>query len=153
MSAADPRPDTGPDDDRLKIGDAERSAAAAALSRHWAAGRLTAEEFEQRTAAVWSARTGSALTELFQDLPAEGAAAAMSAFPPSRRPAAMLARVATRATTVSRRRLAAGVTVATLAVAGAGGSLAAAEPEQGPCRTVQAAQQDGADECVTADDR
>ncbi len=54
----------------LRIGDAEREAAVAALGEHYVAGRLTKEEYDERSAAAWQARTGSELAPLFRDLPA-----------------------------------------------------------------------------------
>lgn len=53
-----------------RIGDAEREAAASALGDHFASGRLTHEEFDERHARVWSAKTNSELLPLFADLPA-----------------------------------------------------------------------------------
>ena len=53
-----------------RIGDAEREAAASALGEHFASGRLTHEEFDERHARVWSAKTNSELLPLFADLPA-----------------------------------------------------------------------------------
>lgn len=53
-----------------RIGDKERDAAVAALGEHFAAGRITQEEFEERSSAAWQARTASALAPLFADLPA-----------------------------------------------------------------------------------
>jgi DUF1707 SHOCT-like domain len=55
--------------DSLRIGDAERDAAIGALSRHFADGRLTQSEHEERVAAALTARTGSDLNRLFADLP------------------------------------------------------------------------------------
>lgn len=57
---------TGPE---LRIGDAERDAAVTALGEHYVAGRLTKEEYDDRSAVVWRARTGSDLAPLFADLP------------------------------------------------------------------------------------
>jgi hypothetical protein len=54
---------------RLRVGDAEREAAVAALGEHFAAGRLTPEELDERSSAAWAARTGGDLTVLFADLP------------------------------------------------------------------------------------
>jgi Domain of unknown function (DUF1707) len=59
----------------LRIGDAERDAAIAALSEHFAAGRLSKDEFDERTEAAWAARTAGALAPLFVDLPAPHAPA------------------------------------------------------------------------------
>jgi hypothetical protein len=53
----------------LRIGDSDREAAVSALGEHYAAGRLTKEEFDERADAAWAARTSSALWPLFDDLP------------------------------------------------------------------------------------
>ena len=53
----------------LRIGDADREAAVRALGEHYAAGRLTKDEFDERADRAWAARTGSALHPLFADLP------------------------------------------------------------------------------------
>lgn len=53
----------------LRIGDADREAAVALLGEQYALGRLTKEEFDERSDAAWSARTGSDLAPLFADLP------------------------------------------------------------------------------------
>jgi hypothetical protein len=58
----------------LRIGDAERENAVSALGEHYAAGRLSKEEYDERSASAWSARTTSELTPLFLDLPALAAA-------------------------------------------------------------------------------
>ena len=59
--------DTGPDG--LRLSDAERDQAVAALGEHYAAGRLTAEEHSDRTDRAYAARTGADLRPLFADLP------------------------------------------------------------------------------------
>ena len=56
----------------LRIGDSEREAAVAALGDHYAAGRLTKEEYDERAARAWEAKTRSALWPLFSDLPRPG---------------------------------------------------------------------------------
>ena len=56
-------------EDHLRIGDAEREQAAAALGEHYAAGRLSTEEHAERLDRVWAARTRAALGPLFRDLP------------------------------------------------------------------------------------
>jgi hypothetical protein len=56
----------GPD---LRIGDAERERAAGILRDHFADGRLTHEEFQQRLDAVFAARRQSDLDALTADLP------------------------------------------------------------------------------------
>ena len=53
----------------LRIGDADREAAVRALGEHYAAGRLTREEFDDRSELAWAARTASQLWPLFTDLP------------------------------------------------------------------------------------
>lgn len=53
----------------VRIGDAEREAAVAALGEHYAAGRLTKEEYDERAGIAWTAKTNSALWPLFADLP------------------------------------------------------------------------------------
>jgi Domain of unknown function (DUF1707) len=57
---------TGPN---LRIGDAERDAAAASLREHYAQGRLTLEEFNERLDAVYKATTQSQLSLITRDLP------------------------------------------------------------------------------------
>jgi len=53
----------------LRIGDAEREAAATELREHYAQGRLTLEEFNQRLDAVFKAATQRDLNLLTNDLP------------------------------------------------------------------------------------
>ncbi len=53
----------------LRIGDADREAAAAHLREHYAQGRLTLEEFNNRLDAVFAATTQSRLSALIRDLP------------------------------------------------------------------------------------
>ncbi|MGA8995213.1 MAG: DUF1707 domain-containing protein [Nocardioidaceae bacterium] len=57
---------TGPE---VRIGDAEREGAVSALSEHYAAGRLTKEEFDERSDRAWASRTAAGLWPLFEDLP------------------------------------------------------------------------------------
>ncbi len=65
------QPPRGPE---LRIGDDEREAAVTALGEHYAAGRLTKEEYDERAERAWAAKTGSALMPLFADLPRPQAA-------------------------------------------------------------------------------
>lgn len=58
---------TFPDD--LRIGDAERDAATESLREHYAQGRLTHEEFEERLETIMTARTGRELARAGADLP------------------------------------------------------------------------------------
>jgi hypothetical protein len=53
----------------LRIGDRERDVVAAELQEHFAHGRLTLEEFNQRLDAVFAARTQSDLHRITSDLP------------------------------------------------------------------------------------
>lgn len=66
----------------IRVSDAERDQAVAELSEHYQAGRLTLEEFDDRSSQALRARTGSDLDGLFTDLP-KGAAPSVLA-PPSR---------------------------------------------------------------------
>jgi len=56
-----------------RIGDAEREQAAAALSDHFAAGRIDRDEFDVRLSAAYRARTAADLKPLFADLPTRAA--------------------------------------------------------------------------------
>jgi hypothetical protein len=58
---------------QIRIGDAERDSAAAALGEHYAAGRLTKDEYDERIDLVWSARYEGDLAPLFSDLPRKSA--------------------------------------------------------------------------------
>jgi Domain of unknown function (DUF1707) len=53
----------------LRIGDAERDAAAADLGEHYAAGRLTLDELHERLSQVFAAKTHGALWKVMADLP------------------------------------------------------------------------------------
>ena len=56
----------------LRIGDTEREAAISSLTSHFAEGRLTQVEHEERTELALNARTGRDLDVLFADLPRRG---------------------------------------------------------------------------------
>ncbi len=73
---------TGPD---LRIGDADREHAAADLREHFAQGRLTLDEFNERVDAVFAAATQSQLRRVSSDLPHSTAAAAATPLPVSDR--------------------------------------------------------------------
>lgn len=60
--APDPQPE-------MRIGDAEREDGLRALGEHMAAGRLTVDEYGDRSAKVATARTRGELLSLFSDLP------------------------------------------------------------------------------------
>jgi hypothetical protein len=68
----DPR-DFPPGD--LRVSDAERDMAVSELSKAFQVGRLTADEFEQRSSQAFASRTGNELTALLADLPVEDAPA------------------------------------------------------------------------------
>ena len=53
----------------LRIGHAERDAAAADLGEHYVAGRLTLDELHERLGAVFTAKTYGQLTRIMSDLP------------------------------------------------------------------------------------
>jgi hypothetical protein len=53
----------------VRIGDAERDQAVAMLSEHFVAGRLTQDEFEERSEYATRARYADDLAPLFDDLP------------------------------------------------------------------------------------
>jgi len=53
----------------LRIGDAERDEAVSSLSEHFVAGRLTQEEFEERSDQATRARYADEVELLFADLP------------------------------------------------------------------------------------
>ncbi|MFE5705730.1 DUF1707 domain-containing protein [Rhodococcus sp. ACS1] len=59
----------------IRIGTAEREQALNSLSEHFAAGRLTVPEFDERSLAVTNATTRGELDRVFTDLPATTAAA------------------------------------------------------------------------------
>ena len=61
----EPRPGLRPD---MRLSDADREDAIARLSEHYAAGRLDKDEFDERSDAVWTAKTGADLAPIFADL-------------------------------------------------------------------------------------
>jgi hypothetical protein len=72
--------------DGIRVSDADRDRAVAELSEHFQSGRLTQDEFEERSGQALQARTGNDLASLFTDLPsrpvlAEPPAAAPEPFP------------------------------------------------------------------------
>ena len=68
----------------MRVSDAERDLAVAELSEHFQAGRLTQDEFDERSGRALQARTGADLNGLFTDLPHTG----MAAVPPPPSPIA-----------------------------------------------------------------
>src|SRR5215470_15122806 len=53
----------------MRVGDAEREAAAAELREHYASGRLTLEELNERLDAAFDAKTRGDLNTVMRDLP------------------------------------------------------------------------------------
>jgi hypothetical protein len=53
----------------LRIGDFERQAAASQLQQHFAAGRISWDELDERLGAAYAGRTRADLDKLFTDLP------------------------------------------------------------------------------------
>ena len=75
-------------DPDLRVSQAERDEVATQLARHFADGRLTVEEYEERIEAALAARTGHDLEPLLADLPArEPPASPRPVANPWRRPA------------------------------------------------------------------
>jgi uncharacterized protein DUF1707 len=64
-----------PDAGHIRVSDDERERLAEELQEHTVAGRLSAEEYEERLGAVYAARTRSDLDALRSDLPVSTAAA------------------------------------------------------------------------------
>ncbi len=62
--------------ENIRVSDAERDTALAELSEHFQAGRLTQDEFDERSGLALRARTGGDLNSLFGDLPARPSAPA-----------------------------------------------------------------------------
>lgn len=74
-------PDPQRPDPSLRAADADRQAVAAALGRHLSDGRLTVEEYDERLAAAYAARTYGELDPLLADLPPERAVPAAAPGP------------------------------------------------------------------------
>ena len=72
----------------FRVSDAERDQAVAELSEHFQAGRISQEEFEDRSGRALQARTRNDLTGLFTDLP-HGAVAAPASAGPATSPGGM----------------------------------------------------------------
>jgi Domain of unknown function (DUF1707) len=61
-----------PTDDEIRASDADREHAVGMLRDGFAAGRLTLDEFDERTTAAFTSRTWGELRELTKDLPTAG---------------------------------------------------------------------------------
>jgi hypothetical protein len=68
----------------VRVSSAERDEVASALARHYADGRLTLGEYEERVATALEARTGADLDAVLTDLPASPRPSARAAARPSR---------------------------------------------------------------------
>jgi hypothetical protein len=85
----------------LRVSDADRDRAVAQLSEHFQAGRLTLEEFDERSGQALRAKTSRELTGLFSDLPAAQAGTAAAIAVPEAGPHLPLARVMVAAVALS----------------------------------------------------
>jgi Domain of unknown function (DUF1707) len=65
----------------LRVSDADRDRALAELSEHFQIGRLTQDEFDERSGRALLAKTGDDLRELFTDLPSREPTAGPDAEP------------------------------------------------------------------------
>jgi Domain of unknown function (DUF1707) len=61
-------------DDRIRVSDADREQVIARLREHYAEGRLSSDELDERISAALSARTFGDLRPIMADLPGPGAA-------------------------------------------------------------------------------
>jgi hypothetical protein len=61
-------------DDRIRVSDADRDRVTARLREHFAAGRLTSDEMEERISAALHAKTAGDLRHVMADLPEPAAA-------------------------------------------------------------------------------
>jgi len=71
--------------DTLRLSDADREAAVALLGEQYAVGRLTKDELDERSDAVWSAKTKGDLAPVFADLPTRSSAPVRASGRPPRR--------------------------------------------------------------------
>jgi hypothetical protein len=73
----------------MRVGDAERDAAAADLGEHYTAGRLTIDELHERLESVFAAKTFGQLARIMSDLPGPGRLTRLSSpFGPTAMPGA-----------------------------------------------------------------
>lgn len=79
-------------DDRIRASDADRERIASRLREHYAEGRLTSEELEERVAAALSARTYGDLRHVMADLPEPGMAPQPWGWPLSAAPRPVMVR-------------------------------------------------------------
>jgi len=76
-----------PTDDAIRASDADREHAVGMLRDGFAAGRLTLDEFDERTTAAFTSRTWGELRELTKDLPTAGQRGFLPPAPVAPRPA------------------------------------------------------------------
>jgi hypothetical protein len=76
-----------PTDDAIRASDADREHAVGLLRDGYACGRITLDEFDERTTAAFASRTWGELRKLTQDLPAPGQRAPLPAAPAALQPA------------------------------------------------------------------
>lgn len=79
-------------DDRIRASDADRERIASRLREHYAEGRLTSEELDERVTAALSARTYGDLRRVMADLPEPGMAPQPWGWPPSAAPRPVMMR-------------------------------------------------------------
>lgn len=72
---------SSPEPRRLRVGNAEREWAVTELGEHLAQGRLDPDEYAERAAAAYAARTDDELDRLFLDLPRPAEVAVPVAYP------------------------------------------------------------------------
>jgi hypothetical protein len=108
----------------LRVSDADRDRAVAQLSEHFQAGRLTLEEFDERSGQALRAKTARELAGLFTDLPAVQAGTAGAVAGPEVRPHRPVAGVVVAAVALS----ALAIVVAVLARSGVSHHRAFAVP-------------------------
>ena len=68
-------------DDRIRVSDADRERATARLREHFAEGRLSSEELDERISAALSAKTAGDLRRVLADLPEPETAPAPAGWP------------------------------------------------------------------------
>jgi Domain of unknown function (DUF1707) len=104
----------------IRVSDAERDQAVAGLSEHFQAGRLTQEEFEDRSGRALQARTGGDLSGLFTDLPQNTVSVPTVAGPAASRPPRLGPGIARRAGPLPVARVVIACVIAAIILGGTG---------------------------------